>query len=239
MGRIKRGGGEDGEPDLSPLGWKPYASRALAGTRGHREQDQAGRPPGPGPRYTFPLSAPPQFPVLPQVLSRLQFGCRLIGPTTSMERGLRLYFFSTVAAAFLLSSSALAEVLITPEEAALPNDPDVVAQVRRSADRPPTIEVASPKKGQVATSPLNIKIVFTVHGGEKIKPEGVTITYVKKAPNGPIDLTERMKKYITPEGIDMPAAEVPAGMHDIIIRVQDTGKSFDERLLMLSVRASP
>jgi hypothetical protein len=26
MGQIKCGGGEDGEPGLSPLGWKSYAS---------------------------------------------------------------------------------------------------------------------------------------------------------------------------------------------------------------------
>jgi hypothetical protein len=29
VGRIECGGGEGGEPALSPLGWKPYASRLL------------------------------------------------------------------------------------------------------------------------------------------------------------------------------------------------------------------
>jgi hypothetical protein len=124
---------------------------------------------------------------------------------------------------------ALAEVLITQQEAMLPDD-----RVReRDVIRGPTVVAVSPSpRGGAETSPLHFRIKFSSHGGAAIDIDSVKITYLK-IPH--IDLTSRLRPFIMQDGIDMPAAEVPGGTHTVRIEVRDTVGRVWRTLLTFSV----
>jgi hypothetical protein len=115
-----------------------------------------------------------------------------------------------------LTGQALAETLITEDEARLPQS-DLQ---RRSIYLGPTIEVISPKQttGEMR-SPFRLTLKFKAHGGAKVDIDTLTITYVK---NPTVDLTSRIVPHSNAEGILMPDAEVPPGTHRLWVDVQDT-----------------
>jgi hypothetical protein len=53
----------------------------------------------------------------------------------------------------------------------------------------------------------------------KVDPSDVRVIYEKQTP---IDLTDRLRKYVTGEGIDMPDAEVPPGTYLLRVEVTDS-----------------
>jgi hypothetical protein len=108
-----------------------------------------------------------------------------------------------------------AEVLITEREAKLPND-DITS---RGAFPGPKVVVVSPARGSgVVKSPFNLEIRFESRDGVKIDLDTLSVTY-KKSP--PVDLTERVRDFLTPQGIEMPLAEAPPGDHKIQIEIKD------------------
>jgi hypothetical protein len=62
-------------------------------------------------------------------------------------------------------------------------------------------------------------VKFEPHGNTQIDLDSVAVVY-KRLP--PIDLTERVRPFLQSTGIDMPAAEVPAGTHHIWIFLRDS-----------------
>jgi hypothetical protein len=133
-------------------------------------------------------------------------------------------FVWCVAAGLALSCAAAHPAepvqLITPAEAALPPGTAPSFEVRGSPTRLPNITVASPHPGGGAVySPLDFKLTFRAFGGAKIDPDSVVVTYVKK-PN--IDITARIKPFITADGVEVAQAEVPPGQHQFWIEVKDT-----------------
>jgi hypothetical protein len=119
-------------------------------------------------------------------------------------------------AAVIGPGSAAAFELIKETESALPAD-----QVRaRGISRGPTLVIESPRPDAgMLTSPVKLKIKFDAHGGAAIDPDSVLLTYAKKPA---IDLTERVRPYISASGIDAQGAEAPPGTHRIIVEVSDT-----------------
>ena len=110
--------------------------------------------------------------------------------------------------------------LITPAEAALPAAAVPSFEVRGSPTRLPTITVNSPHPGGGAVySPLDFKVTFRAYGGAKIDPDSVVVTYVKKPD---IDITARIKPFLTAAGIDIAQAAVPPGVHTFWIELKDT-----------------
>lgn len=107
-------------------------------------------------------------------------------------------------------------VLITPEEASLPAPRQVASA--RAITRGPRIEVSSIDEGKL-DSPLHFKLKFLAFGGSAIDVNTLAVTYFR-GPN--IDLTNRIRPYAKPSGIDIPDAEVPPGEHSIRIDVKDT-----------------
>jgi hypothetical protein len=115
--------------------------------------------------------------------------------------------------------SAQAFQLITPAEAALPPGSIPSFAVRGSPTRLPSITVISPAPGGGAVySPLDFKLSFRAYGGAAIDPNSVVVTYIKKPD---IDITPRLKPFITASGIDIPQAQVPPGVHQFWIEVKD------------------
>jgi hypothetical protein len=115
--------------------------------------------------------------------------------------------FAPIAAAGL--------VLITPEEATLPLPKQMVSS--RAVTRGPRIEAAI--DDGTLRSPLRFKLVFRAFGGATIDPSTLAVTYLRGAN---IDLTQRVKKFAHPGGIDIPDAEVPPGEHAIRVEIKDS-----------------
>lgn len=110
--------------------------------------------------------------------------------------------------------------LITPAEAALPAGAVPSFEVRGSPTRLPTITVNSPHPGGGAVySPVDFKVTFRAYGGAKIDPDSVVVSYIK-SPD--IDITARIKPFLTADGIDIAQAAVPPGLHTFWIELKDT-----------------
>ena len=106
-------------------------------------------------------------------------------------------------------------VLITPEEATLPLPKQVASS--RAVTRGPRIEAAI--DDGTLHSPLRFKLIFRAFGGATIDPGTLAVTYLR---GSNIDLTQRVKTFAQPSGIDIPDAEVPPGEHAIRVEVKDS-----------------
>jgi hypothetical protein len=106
--------------------------------------------------------------------------------------------------------------LVTSQEAAQP--PSATSKAGRSITRGPAIRQVSPTGAVTANQPFDLHVEFFGRGGEKINPAATQITILR---GGNIDITERLKPYITVNGIEMPAAMVPPGDHVLQVAVSD------------------
>lgn len=135
-----------------------------------------------------------------------------------------------VLVATLLSMTAhgaLAGTLITEAEAALPGAAGNVTI--RGVTRGPTIKMITPVQTK---SPFDLKVKFEAHGGATIEPGSVKVVYLKSPV---VDITDRVKAFVTPDGIDMGKAEVPAGQHTIRFDVKDSDGRSGSTTVQLSV----
>lgn len=133
----------------------------------------------------------------------------------------------------LLVTGAQAQVLqlITEDEARLPPAQDEKEEVTRAITRGPGINLASAETVERDGFPL--RITFEPHGGVAIDPQSVRILYLKKTP---VDLTERLKGQITPEGVAVPAATAPPGEHPLQVTVRDSNGRQTVKKFTLVVR---
>jgi hypothetical protein len=122
---------------------------------------------------------------------------------------------------------AIADPLITDEEAMLPT-PSAVKNAR-GISRGPSIRYEMPEP-VAAHKPFTFKIEFEPHGKATIDPAKVQVTYLK-LPS--IDLTTRIRPFITHKGIDFPMAEVPAGRHPLRIDIEDSSGRTSQATLVL------
>jgi hypothetical protein len=128
-------------------------------------------------------------------------------------------------------TSASAQQLITEAEAALPPSTDL-GMLRRGITRGPQIEVISPSAVGVMSSPIALTVAFKARNTTKIDVRSVKITYLKARL---VDLTPRVKWYISEEGIDMQYAEVPPGEHWVRVDVKDSQGRASTEIIKLSV----
>jgi hypothetical protein len=122
---------------------------------------------------------------------------------------------SLFLALFCMVAPACADVLITPREASLP---DADKRERGVMQGPKVMLVAPPRGAGAVKSPFALTIRFESRDGVPVDLNSLVVTY-EKAP--PVDLTERVKAYLTPAGIMMPQAETPPGEHRIHVEIKD------------------
>ena len=108
-------------------------------------------------------------------------------------------------------------VLITEAEAKLPPPKGAFAVATRGITRGPKIEHLADTS--VTKSPIRLRVKFESFGGSKIDPDSLKVTYLKSPA---VDLTDRVKPFIQPTGIDMPDASLPAGEHALRVDVKDS-----------------
>lgn len=123
-------------------------------------------------------------------------------------------------------------VLIKPEEAALPSPPDAptIALVTRGITRKPSVVLTSPEAS--VSSPFNLNFKFQAHGGSTIKPDTFHLIYLKN-PN--VDLTARVKPFVTADGVNMTGAEAPPGKHTIKVLISDDANREGSFVFVLNV----
>ncbi len=121
---------------------------------------------------------------------------------------------------FLAAATPAAAIqLVTEQEAALPPDRIPALELRGSPTRRPSAVIVSPPPSAgVMKSPVSFKVKLQAHGGARIDPDSIVVTY-KKTPA--IDITQRIMPFITADGIDVPDAEVPPGTHEFRIELKD------------------
>ena len=132
------------------------------------------------------------------------------------DRKLALQLVVIASIFTLMPSLASAAQLISNEEAKLPAAAKFAA--RGGLTRGPGVKILSPADG-VVKGPFDMKFRFEPRGGSKIDPTSVKVTYLK-APL--VDLTDRVKPFVSAKGIDMAKVEIPPGEHDIKVQVTDS-----------------
>jgi hypothetical protein len=110
-------------------------------------------------------------------------------------------------------------ILITAVEAQQPVPPTADLTFRAGVSRGPTIELLSPKPSdKTVQSPVHLQLKFEGRGGAQIDVDSLKLTYIR---NPLVDLTDRVKSFAKPDGVDLPEAEIPAGTHIIRADVKD------------------
>ena len=108
-------------------------------------------------------------------------------------------------------------ILITADEAKLPPPKGAMPISSRGVTRGPKVELVS--QNAVLRSPAKLQLKFQTYGGAKVDLEAVQATYLR-TPN--VDLTPRIKPFVSATGIDVPAAELPPGEHVVRIDIKDS-----------------
>jgi hypothetical protein len=117
------------------------------------------------------------------------------------------------------AGQARAVVLITEQEAALPDAVGARQLGMRGVTRGPRVLVLSPAPDAgLVKSPMNLLLKFETHGGAVIDPLSVKVMYLKKPT---INLTQRLGNLVTAGGVELNGAEAPSGTHYIRVEVKD------------------
>jgi hypothetical protein len=122
--------------------------------------------------------------------------------------------------------------LITPEEAAQPDaPPETPAAVKlrtRGRTAPetlgPKVEMLSPPDGQPTAAPVTLQVKFTAN----LAPIDLNSLKVKVVKLIKIDITERVKPYLSAEGITIPDAKFPSGKFRVKLEIADVKGNITE-----------
>lgn len=137
----------------------------------------------------------------------------------------------TVAATLTAARAADPIQLITREEAGLPTAAKATASTRNLTRGPGIDTLPTPDKGTEG-KPFRLAVRFMPSNGVPVDPASVRVFYRRQPP---VDITERIKPFITPAGIDAPSVVVPTGSHVIEIEATDKEGRVGRRQLMLTV----
>jgi hypothetical protein len=142
---------------------------------------------------------------------------------------MRLLF--TTALLLLCLGGARGFELVSAEEALRPDAPDTL--ILRGITRGPTINQLQPApQAKPLKSPFKLKLNFKAHGGGNIDGRSVEVFYVKEPD---INITERVKTGISPQGLDLDEVKLPPGLHRVKVRVADEDGRVTELVLKLDV----
>ncbi len=125
--------------------------------------------------------------------------------------------------------------LITREEVG-PPAADATGSGTRNLTRGPGIDTLGTLGSGVAGKPLRLTVKFLPSNGVPIDPESVRVIYRREPA---LDVTTRVKAFITPQGIEAPAVLVPPGRHVIEIEAADREGRIGRRQMTLNVAPAP
>lgn len=122
--------------------------------------------------------------------------------------------------------------LITPDEAALAPAVDDGIRPRGLNDAGPGIEIVRPQEGEIVPTPAEILIRFLPKTAT-IDLSSLKVTLLKFIP---IDLTDRLKPYVNPDGIAVKDAKVPTGTYRVRITLADAQGKTSTREISFEVQ---
>jgi hypothetical protein len=135
----------------------------------------------------------------------------------------------------LTSPVQAADWLITPEEAALDSAPQAGRGIleigRDDLSIGPVIDVVEPANG--GRAPLPIQVV--IHFSPRLVPIDLTSLKVTLVKFIPIDITDRIRPFVTAEGIDVKEAKIPPGKHRVRIALSDRSGEFSVKEITFEV----
>ena len=144
----------------------------------------------------------------------------------------RVFIGCLLALALSGHAASAGSVLIKAAEAALPPAPAAakLALATRGITRRPNVILVSPKAS--VSSPFDLDFKFRAHGGSTIKPDSFHVIYLKKPT---VDLTARVKPFVTAKGVKMEGAETPPGRHAIKVTIADSAGRKGSAIFVLNV----
>ena len=111
--------------------------------------------------------------------------------------------------------------LILPEEAAMAPAPEpgpgILEAGREDISAGPAIEVVEPLNGGRLPMPIQVLVRFAPRS-EPVDLASLKVTLIKFIS---IDITDRIRPYVTAEGIQVPEAKIPSGKHRVRITLAD------------------
>jgi hypothetical protein len=122
---------------------------------------------------------------------------------------------SILISSFISSYSHAGTILITEQEANLPQESVLVAG--RAITRGPSVQFV--QSGATVHSPIHFQVRFQAFGGSKINLDTLRMIYLKTPE---IDLVPRVIRFTQRDGIDILDAEIPPGEHYFRIEISDT-----------------
>lgn len=121
-------------------------------------------------------------------------------------------------------------LLVTPEEAAQPNARPMKGAAAEPSDGP-TIQIDAPTQDAEVAKPVPIRISFKENQAP-VDVSSLKVTYLKLFS---IDITDRVKPYVTAEGINIAQADLPSGSHKVRFSIKDTANRLTERTLKVKI----
>ncbi len=97
----------------------------------------------------------------------------------------------------------------------------------------PQIEVMEPDMKSELVTPLQIRIKFITEGGAALSQSSLRVYYGTFG----IDITERLMKKAKFEGdmLILDKAEIPTGVHRLLLKIKDNTDRTSEKLLTLNI----
>ena len=155
-----------------------------------------------------------------------------------MKRRLRVIVIGSAMSLVCLAPMGLAGTggwLILPEEAAMAPAPEpkrgTLEVGREDISLGPVIDVVEPLNGGRGSMPIQVLVRFTPRS-EPIDLATLKVTLVKFIP---IDITDRIRPYVTPDGIQVKEAKIPPGKHRVRIVVADKTGEFSMKEVSFEV----
>jgi hypothetical protein len=132
-----------------------------------------------------------------------------------------------LAAWALSSGPGRAVTLISASEAQLPEPPPLEDSVRGVNAGPSLIQMLPPRGG-ATRSPFRLWFRFAM----PCDPATITLS-LPKQPS--VDLTSRIKPYVTAQGVDIPDAEAPPGNYKLRFVIRDASGTQRAGIVIFSV----
>ncbi|HJT21289.1 MAG TPA: hypothetical protein VJ746_12510 [Nitrospira sp.] len=157
--------------------------------------------------------------------------------STSNARSSPTAAMSCVVALYLAFAAPVeaADWLITPEEAALESAPQVGRGIleigRDDLSIGPVIDVVEPANGGRAPMPIQVLIHFS----PRLVPIDLASLKVTLVKFIPIDITDRIRPFVTADGIDVKEAKIPPGKHRVRIALSDRDGEFSVKEITFEV----
>lgn len=130
-------------------------------------------------------------------------------------------------------AQAQAPVVLVTEQEALEPPPQDVSSGHKGITRGPAIEPDAPRDGQTnyaVPGPFRLRIVS--RNDVPVDPEAIRVVYLRSRP---IDVTQRVRPFITKGEINVPAVLMPAGTH--LFRIEATDGLGRRSTLVIKVSA--